>query len=249
MSRVRQANRFDNGTKKKTTEVPSEGNQQATKWTRVRCSLCSILPSPHRHAQPLSPNGNTLALRSAAAAALLLLMLLLLRLVLDLVGARLAVQEAALLDGAAGLHAALRVVLVRLQEVVLGVGAAGHGAADGAAAVAADGGRQVRDVLGDGVLGADGARVDRVGLAGLGEGVVAAVKVLALLEVLGEVVGARGELAVEAEEALLLGGEGLFRLGQGREGQRWVLVLGRGLGWKGDAIANASGLLLKGRQI
>lgn len=64
------------------------------------------------------------------------------------------------------------------------------------------------DVLGDGVLGADGG-VDRVGLAGLGERVVARVEVLAVLQVLGEVVGARGELAVEAEEALFFGGEGL----------------------------------------
>jgi hypothetical protein len=59
------------------------------------------------------------------------------------------------------------------------------------------------------VLGADGAGVDAVALAGLGHGVVAGVEVLAVLEMLGEVVGAGGELAVEAEEALLLGGERL----------------------------------------
>lgn len=86
-------------------------------------------------------------------------------------------------------------------------------AAGGAAAVGGDGGargaREVGYVLWDGVLRPDGARVDAVGLAGLGEGVVARVEVLALLEVLGKVVGAGGELAVEAEEALLLGGEGL----------------------------------------
>lgn len=64
------------------------------------------------------------------------------------------------------------------------------------------------DVLGDGVLGADGG-VDRVGLAGLGERVVARVEVLAVLQVFGEVVGARGELAIEAEETLFFGGEGL----------------------------------------
>lgn len=67
----------------------------------------------------------------------------------------------------------------------------------------------VGDVLGDGVLGSDGGGVDAVAFSGLGHGVVAAVKVLALLEVLGEVVALGGELAVEAEEALLLGGEGL----------------------------------------
>jgi len=59
------------------------------------------------------------------------------------------------------------------------------------------------------MLGADRTGVDAVGLSGLGERVVAAVEVLALLEVLGEVVGARGQLAVEAEEALLLRGQGL----------------------------------------
>lgn len=69
--------------------------------------------------------------------------------------------------------------------------------------------RKVGDLFGDGVLGADGAGVDTVALAGLGHGVVAAVKVLALLEVLGEVVGAAGQLPVEPEEALLLGREGL----------------------------------------
>jgi tetrahydromethanopterin S-methyltransferase subunit C len=67
----------------------------------------------------------------------------------------------------------------------------------------------VRDVLGHGVLRSDGAGVDTVGLAGLGEGVVAAVEVLALLEVLGELVAAGWELAVEAEEALLFGRKGL----------------------------------------
>jgi len=77
---------------------------------------------------------------------------------------------------------------------------------------AVDGAREVRDVLGDGVLRAHGARVDAVGLAGFGEGVVARIKVLAFLEVLGEVVGSRGEFAVEAEEALLFGRE---RLGEG----------------------------------
>ena len=83
----------------------------------------------------------------------------------------------------------------------------------GAAAVvgaAVDGRGEVWDVLGDGVLGADSAGIDAIALAGLGHGVVARVEVLALLEVLGEVVGPGGELAVEAEEALLVGGEGLM---------------------------------------
>lgn len=67
----------------------------------------------------------------------------------------------------------------------------------------------VADVLRDRVFAADVARVDTVALAGLLHGVVAAVEVFALLEGLAEVVGAVGEFAVEAEEPLLLGGEGL----------------------------------------
>lgn len=115
-----------------------------------------------------------------------------------LLGAGLALEEAAPLDGAAG----------------LGAGDAGDGGSvrvRGSVGVAAVGGAQVGDVLGDGVLGADGAGVDAVALAGLGHGVVARVEVLAVLEDLGEVVGAGWELAVEAEEALLLGGERLER--------------------------------------
>lgn len=68
---------------------------------------------------------------------------------------------------------------------------------------------QVRDILGHGMLGAHAAGVDAVGLAGFGERVVARVEVLALFQVLGEMVGSGGELAVEAEEALFFRGEGL----------------------------------------
>jgi hypothetical protein len=75
----------------------------------------------------------------------------------------------------------------------------------------APGRAEVRDVLGDGVLRADGARIDAVGLPGFRQGVVARVEVLALLEVLGEVVGPGGEFAVQAEEALFFWGEGLGR--------------------------------------
>lgn len=115
-------------------------------------------------------------------------------------GARLAVEEAALLHRAAGLDAGDGAVVLR----------------DASAAGAVDGGGQVRDVLGDGVLRAHSAGVDAIALAGLGHGIVARVEVFAVLEVLGEVVGAGRELAVEAEEALLLRGE---RLGR-RHGQR-----------------------------
>src|SRR3569833_790987 len=111
-----------------------------------------------------------------------------------LVGARLAVQEAALLVGAVGLFVLAVVGVLLLAVVGLDAGCVG-------------------DVLGHGVLQAHGARVDAVALARLGHGVVAAVEVLALLlEVLGEVVRSRRQLAVQPEEALLLGGEGLWFL-------------------------------------
>lgn len=73
----------------------------------------------------------------------------------------------------------------------------------------------MRDVLGDGVLAADGAGVDAVALASFAHGIVAAVEVLAVFEMLGEVVAAAGELAIQAEKPLLLGGEGLLRVGRG----------------------------------
>lgn len=111
------------------------------------------------------------------------------RLAAAVLGRGLAVQEAALLDRAAGLEAG-----------DAADGASGHGA------IVVHGRGQMGDVFGDGVLGADCTGIDAVALAGLGHGVVARVKVLAVLEMLGEVVGARRQLAVEAEEALLFGG-------------------------------------------
>lgn len=120
-------------------------------------------------------------------------------LLLGIVGARLAVQEAALLDRASSLAAAgaRDAAVVRGQEgnAAVAVGAVGRG--------------QVGDVLGHGVLAADGARVDAVALASLGHGIVAAVEVLAVLQVLGEVVRLAGQLAIQAEESLLIGREGL----------------------------------------
>lgn len=61
------------------------------------------------------------------------------------------------------------------------------------------------DVLGDRVLRADSTSVDAVALARLGHGVVAGIKVLAVLQVLGEVIGSGRKLAIEAEKTLLLG--------------------------------------------
>ena len=102
-----------------------------------------------------------------------------------LLGARLAVQRAILLDRAAGLvQAAVGMVQVGVLETA--VDAVGS----------ADWARKVGDVLRNGVLAADGAGVDAVALAGLAHGIIAAVKVLAVLEMLGEVVAAAGELAV-----------------------------------------------------
>ncbi|KAH6610847.1 hypothetical protein Trco_000867 [Trichoderma cornu-damae] len=110
-------------------------------------------------------------------------------------GGRLSVEEAALLDGAAGLDA-------RDGPAV---------SVSGGAAAAVGGRGEVRDVFGDGVLRADGTGIDAVALAGLGHGIVARVEVFAVLEMLGEVVGSGGQLAVEAEEALLIRGERLRR--------------------------------------
>jgi hypothetical protein len=70
-------------------------------------------------------------------------------------------------------------------------------------------GGQMRDILGNGMLAAHGTGIDGIRFAGFGEGVVARVEVLALFEVLGEMVGSGGEFAVEAEEAGFLWGEGL----------------------------------------
>jgi len=71
------------------------------------------------------------------------------------------VQEGRLLDGAAGLLLAVAILRVRSSR---------RGRSD------------VRDLLWVGVLTADLSDTDVAGLAGLGEGVVAAVEVLALLD-------------------------------------------------------------------
>lgn len=109
---------------------------------------------------------------------------------LGLIDAGFALEEAALLDRAASLDAGDGAVVL---------GDAGSGAVYR--------GGEVGDVFGHGVLRADGTGVNAVALAGLGHGIVARVEVLAVLEMLGEVVGAGGQLAIEAEETLLLGGE------------------------------------------
>lgn len=116
---------------------------------------------------------------------------------LNLVGTRLTVEEAALLDGRAGLAGGARDAGVVVVLGAVAEATAGRGGAVGR--------RQVGDVLRDGVLRSYGARVDAVTLASLGHGIVAAVEVLALLQVLLEVVLPVGHLAVQAEEPLLLG--------------------------------------------
>ena len=125
-----------------------------------------------------------------------------------IVNAGLSLKEAALLDRAAAVDLACRAGAGTAMQgrVVEARGAAGA-AAGGVVLAALLRGGGVGDVLGDGVLRANGGGVDAVALAGLGHGVVAAVKVLALLQMLGEVVGLGGELAVQAEQALLLGRE------------------------------------------
>ena len=68
----------------------------------------------------------------------------------------------------------------------------------------------VWDVLRGRVQRADDADVDGIAAAGLGEGVVARVKVLAFLEMAGEVARGRRRPAVEAEDAQLFGRKGLL---------------------------------------
>lgn len=63
------------------------------------------------------------------------------------------------------------------------------------------------NVLGERMLRADGTSVNTITLAGLGHGIVTRVEILAVLEMLCEVVGSRGQLAVETEETLFLGSE------------------------------------------
>ena len=78
------------------------------------------------------------------------------------------------------------------------------------AVAAANRAGEMRDVFGYGVLAANASGVDAVTFTGLAHGIVTAVEVLALFKVLGEVIAPAGELSVESEEALLLGGEGLL---------------------------------------
>ena len=118
-------------------------------------------------------------------------------LIINFIHTRLPVQEAALLDRAAALQSS------RATRVDIAVAAAAL------ACTAYARRRQVRDVFGEGMLGTDAAGVDGASFAGLGQRVVARVEVLALFEVLGQVVGLGGELAIEAEESLLVWGERL----------------------------------------
>lgn len=136
-------------------------------------------------------------LRPGSSSSVILVLVLVFR--LDVGGAGLAVEEAGLLDGASGLGGGGDAGVVMLGDAVGALGPAG----------AVDGAGEVRNLLGDGVLGADGAAIDTVTLAGLRHGVVARVEVLAVLQVFGEVVGPGGQFAVETEEALFLWGEGL----------------------------------------
>lgn len=59
------------------------------------------------------------------------------------------------------------------------------------------------------VLGTDGGDARVGGFAGFGEGIITGVEIFAFLEFVLEEVFLVGEFAVEAEEALFVGGEGL----------------------------------------
>lgn len=65
------------------------------------------------------------------------------------------------------------------------------------------------DVVGFGMFGADGGHAGVGGFAGFGERIVAGVEVFTFFEFVLEEVFLVGEFAVEAEEALFVGGEGL----------------------------------------
>lgn len=156
--------------------------------------MASFAVCPPHCTRCLSPDGDALGLGSRGRGALVLRVGVVGAGLLKFLGTGLAVEETGLLDGAAGLNATGDAAVVLWSAVPVGG--------------AVDGGREVGDLLGNRVLGADGAGIDAVALAGLGHGVVARVEVFAVLEVLGEVIGARGKLAVEAEKTLLLGGKG-----------------------------------------
>lgn len=115
---------------------------------------------------------------------------------LDILGASLPVEEATLFHRATSLHTAM--VLMREENIANAVWAA-------------DWAREVGDVLGNGMLAADRSGIDAVAFARLAHGIVAAVEVLALFEMLGEVVATAGELSIQTEKPLLLGGERLRR--------------------------------------
>lgn len=149
------------------------------------------------HHPRLSPYGDTLLGRRGAD---IIRSSLVRTIVLQLSGTGLPVQEAALLHGAPALYAG------PAAEVDVDV------AAPALAGVANARRRQMRDVLRERVLRAHAAGIDRGCLAGFREGVVARVEILAFLEVLCQVVGFGGELAVEAEKALLVRREGLWML-------------------------------------
>ena len=139
-------------------------------------------------------------------------------------------QEASLLNrtarsrGTAIVVVAVAVVAVTVATRSSGRLAVARGQA-GVVLLAVPVGRgQVGDVLGHGVLAAHGARIDAIALARLAHGVVAAVEVLALLQVLGEVVRLGGQLAVKPEEALLVGREGLLNRKGGKLVSQYIFV-------------------------
>jgi hypothetical protein len=66
------------------------------------------------------------------------------------------------------------------------------------------------NVLREGMLRANTSSVNWACFSGLGKGIIARIEVLALLEMFSKVIGLRGELAIKAEESLLIGGERLL---------------------------------------
>ena len=82
-----------------------------------------------------------------------------------------------------------------------------HDVAVSAAALARisdTGGGKMWDILGERVLGANAAGVDFGDLAGFRESVIAGIEVFSFFKVFRKMIRLRGELSIEAEEALLI---------------------------------------------
>jgi len=144
--------------------LPTDGNSLLALGLKLSGSRCSIVGSRLER---------LVRRRRSLARSLLLLFVD----ALNIFGAGFSVEEAALFHRTTRLHTG--VVLMREQHVANAVGAV-------------DRAREVGDVLGNRMLAAHGSGIDAVAFACFTHGIVAAVKVLAFFEVLGEMVAFAG---------------------------------------------------------